>query len=352
MPHEAQRYVAEIVAGIEEAAYGEFDRRLGATAQLQYAVPSPTGPTEVQFTYTGDLAILARLGTVSAVSLVHRVPVPRPRALLSNDHFRALLLAVERVRRLAPAGAFRTLHLSAAGAGSSVLVRLTEELAAATGLEIAPDEGDLHLRLRRPLEGAEGWDMLLRLTPRPLATRPWRVANLPGALNATVAHAMALLTTPREDDIYANLGCGSGTLLIERCAAGPAARVFGCDTDSAALDAARANVAASHHAARVSLHNWDARALPLADASVSALTADLPFGVQMGSHAANRTLYPALLAEAARVARTGAHFALLTSEVKMMEATLAAEPRWTTTETHRVGLNGLYPQLFVLRRAR
>ncbi len=352
MPREGFLCVAEIVAGIEGAAYGEFDRRLGTAVQLQYAVPSPTGPTEVQFTYTGDLAVLARLGTVSAVSLVHRVPVPRPRALLSNDHFRALIETINRVRRLAPAGTYRTLHLSAAGAGSSVLVRLTEELARATGLEIAPDAGDLHLRLRRPLEAAEGWDMLVRLAPRPLATRPWRVANLPGALNATVAHAMALLTTLRDDDVYANLCCGSGTLLIERCAAGPAARVFGCDTDPAALDAARANIAASRHAARIGLHNWDARTLPLADASVSALTADLPFGVQMGNHATNRTLYPALLAEAARVARTGAHFALLTSEVKLTETMLAAEPRWTTVETHRVGLNGLFPCLFVLRRAR
>ena len=352
MPREETLCVAEIVAGIEEVAYGEFDRRLGALAQLQYAVPSPTGPTEVQFAYTGDLLMLNRLRTVSAVSLVHHADVPRPRALLSNDHFRALLSSIARVRRLSPPHTFRTLHLSAAGAGSSVLTRLTEELARATGLEIAPDEGDLHLRLRHPLEGGEGWDMLIRLTPRPLATRSWRVANLPGALNATVADAMALLTEPRDDDVYVNLCCGSGTLLIERCAIGPAARVFGCDTDPTALGAARENVAASRHAAQIGLHNWDARALPLAEASISALTADLPFGVQMGNHAANRTLYPALLAEAARVARTGARFVLLTAERRLMETALAAEPRWTAVETLRVGLNGLFPQVFVLRRAR
>lgn len=344
--------VAEIVAGIEEVAYGEFDRRLGGAVQLQYARPSPSGPTEVQFSYTGDLAALARLRTVSAVSLVHRAAVPRPRALLANDYLRALLHDITRVRRLAPADAYRTLHLSAAGAESSVLVRLKEELARATELAITPDEGDLALRLRRPLDDTDGWDVLIRLTPRPLATRTWRVRNLPGALNATVADAMALLTEPRPDDVYLNTGCGSGTLLIERCAIGPAARVIGCDNDPAALDAARANVAASREPERIALHAWDARALPLPDASVAAVTADLPFGNHVGSHAENRALYPALLAEAARVARVGARCVLLTPEVKLMEAVLAVEPRWTVVETLRIGLNGLSPCLYVLRRAR
>ena len=42
----------------------------------------------------------------------------------------------------------------------------------------------------------EGWEALVRLTPRPLSARPWRVCNLPGALDATAAHAMARLSAP------------------------------------------------------------------------------------------------------------------------------------------------------------
>jgi hypothetical protein len=39
---------------------------------------------------------------------------------------------------------------------------------------------------------------------------------MPGAVNAALAHAIALLTEPEPADRLLNLCCGSGTLLIER----------------------------------------------------------------------------------------------------------------------------------------
>ncbi len=348
---ETRTYVAEIVAGIEEIAYAEFDRRFAAQVHLQIARPSPTGLTEAQFTYAGDPAALARLRTVSAVWRVHHVAVPRPRAILANHLFAALVTDIMAVVDAAPPETYRTLHLAAAGAESAVLVRLRDELAHATRLAVAREAGDLTLRLRHPLDETEGWDVLIRLTPRPLATRPWRMRNLPGALNATVAHAMALLTGVQRTDVYLNIGCGSGTLLTERCAAGPAAEVVGCDNNPDILALAHTNIAASPYTARIVLHDWDARSLPLPDTSVTAITADLPFGNHVGSHADNRTLYPALLAEAARVATIGARFALLTPEMRLLEETLATLPAWQREQTLRVGLNGVFPRIAVLRRA-
>jgi len=348
---ETRTYVAEIVSGIEEIAYAEFDRRFASQVHLEIARPSPTGLTEAQFTYAGDPAALARLRTVSAVWLVHHVAVPRPRAILANHLFHALVTDMMAVIDAAPPDTFRTLHLAAAGADSAVLVRLRDELAHATRLAVAREAGDFTLRLRHPLDGAEGWDVLIRLTPRPLATRPWRMRNLPGALNATVAHAMALLTGVQRTDVYLNIGCGSGTLLTERCAAGPATEVVGCDNNPDILTLARTNVNASPYAARIALQGWDARALPLPEARVTAITADLPFGNHVGSHADNRSLYPAILTEAARVAAISARFALLTPEVRLLEETLAELPQWQREQTLRVGLNGVFPRIVVLRRA-
>ena len=348
---EERAYVAEIVAGFEEVAYAEFDRRFGSRVKLQTARPSPTGPTDVLFTYTGDPAALARLRTVTAISLVHHTTVPRPKAILANTLFLALVTDILGVIDAAPAGTFRSLHLAAAGADSTVLVRLANEIAHATRLKASIEAGDLALRVLRPLDGSDGWDVLIRLAPRPLATRPWRMRNLPGALNATVAHAMALLTDPERDDVHLNIGCGSGTLLIERCAAGPAAEVIGCDINADALAIARTNINASPYAARIALHDWDARALPLPDAHVTAITADLPFGNHVGSHTDNRSLYPALVKEAARVARPGARFALLSPEMRLLDETLAASPQWQREQTLRIGLNGVFPRLILLRRA-
>ncbi|HMQ34775.1 MAG TPA: methyltransferase domain-containing protein, partial [Chloroflexaceae bacterium] len=333
-----------VPAGLEAIARAEL-RRLGRAARLEPAV----APGVVAITYGGELRALLGLRAATSVYLAKGFDVPRPKALLGDAQFREAAALAETALRLHPAGAFQTLYLSAAGADTAVMARLKQELAARLGLALGDEDGDLLLRLRRGAGGA-GWELLARLSPRPLATRAWRVCNLAGALNGPVAHAMAMLTEPSGDDVFLNIGCGSGTLLVERLLVGPARRAMGCDTSAEALDCARANLAAAGLAGRCELAGWDARALPLPEASVDVLVGDLPFGHLVGSHDENLTLYPALLAEAARVARPGARCALLSHEVRLMERLLAASSAWRLEEALRVDLGGLYPRIFLLRR--
>lgn len=340
------RCEADVVEGLEAIAADELRRRLGQDASLQ---PSPR-PGVVPFDYSGPLVALLQLKTIQSVYLVLRFAVPRPRALLGDQHFRNLLACIAAVRSLHPPGAFRTLYVSAAGSESAVMTRLKEELARHTGLEIARDEGDLMLRVRRPFERGEGWEVLVRLSPRPLATRAWRVCNLEGALNATVAHAMILLAKPRPQEIVLNPACGSGTLLVERLAASAAGRLIGCDTSPHALACARANVSAAGSSDRIELYPWDARALPLPERSVDVLYSDLPFGQLVGSHRENIQLYPLILQEAARVARQAAPFVVITQEVRLLETLLAEQQVWALEEVLRVSLGSTYPRIFVLRR--
>ncbi len=343
-------YEADVAEGLEDIARDEIQRRLSPQVTLLVVRVSRRAPSAIAFDYAGDPAALLELRTMLAVSLVHRVAVPRPRAILGDAHLRDLLAQIRLVRDLTPASGYRTLSVGAAGSNSAVLTRLKAELAGRTGLAPADGEGDLYLRLRRPPNGGEGWEVVIRLTPRPLATRAWRVRNPPGALNATVAHAMALLTRPRPDDVFLNLACGSGTLLVERLACAPARRVIGCDISAAAREDAAVNVRASGHGADVEIHEWDARALPLPNSYVDTLCADLPFGHAVGSHDENVALYPRILAEAARVAKPDARFVLMTHEVQLMEVLLERSAEWAVEEQRRVRLGGLYPRIFVLRR--
>ncbi len=340
------RQVEVVVAeGLEPIAQTEL-RRLGRSIQLE-----PTAASGViALRYSGELRMLLGLRAATSVYLLRSFAVPRPKALLGDEHLRAALALCETAIHLHPPGVFRTLFLSAAGAESTVMARLKTELAARLGLAVGEEDGDLLLRLRRGANGA-GWALLVRISPRPLATRAWRVCNLEGALNGPVAHAMAALTAPTDRDVYLNLGCGSGTLLVERLLLAPARRVIGCDTSASALACARTNLAAAGLAGRCELTDWDVCALPLPDASVDVLTGDLPFGHLVGSHATNLALYPALLAEAARVARPGARCALLSHEVRLMEHLLATTPAWQLEQAIRVDLGGLYPRIYLLRRA-
>ena len=343
-PPPPRRVEVVVTEGLEPLARKEL-RRLGRSVRLEDGGP----PGVIGVAYTGELRALLGLRAATSAYLVRSFAVPRPKALLGDEQLRAAVALCEAVLRPHPPGSFRTLFLSAAGADTAVLGRLKQELATRLGLELGAEDGDLLLRLRRSQDGS-GWELLARISPRPLATRTWRVCNREGALNGPVAHAMAALTAPTSEDRYLNLGFGSGTLLVERLLLGPARRAIGCDTSAEALACAEANLAAAGLAGRCELHAWDVRALPLADASVDVITADLPFGHLVGSHANNLELYPALLGEAARVARPGARVALLSHEIRLMERLLAATSVWSVEETTRVDVGGLYPRIFLLRR--
>jgi 23S rRNA G2445 N2-methylase RlmL len=339
---------AEVAPGLEEIAQQEIAFRLGERASFPRKwMPAPGA---ISFQFTGGLRAMRHLHTVQAVYTVRHFAVPRPRALLGDQNFRKLMTHISFVTDAMP-GQFQSVAIQAAGAGSSDMQRIKAAVADKLGIEAADDGGDLVLRLRRPLKRDEGWDVLVRTTPRPLATRGWRVANMEGALNAPVAHAMNLLSVPTPYDVYLNVMCGSGSLLIERLACGPAKQVIGCDTSQAALDCAIENIAASGYENEIELHDWDARELPLPAASIDAITADLPFGQLTGSHEENVTLYPAVLREAGRVLKPSHPFILITHEVRLIEQVLAEmTDTWHAVKVIGVNLRGLHPRIYALQR--
>jgi 23S rRNA G2445 N2-methylase RlmL len=337
---------ADVLDGLEHFGRAELLDRLQHYVKLS----NVSSDGMLRFRYTGQLSKLLDMRSLLAIYLVRQFAVPRPRALLGHQHFTALLDQIAMVRALVPEGAYQTLRLSAAGEESSVMHRLKDELAQHTGLAIAVGEGDLLLRLRRSADGT-GWEALTRLSPRPLATRAWRVCNLPGALNATLAHAMIRLSTPRPDDLIINLACGSGTLLIERLALGPAHSILGCDIDPAALECAQANLQAAGFGGLVQLERWDAANLPLADGCATMICSDLPFGQLVGSHRENETLYPRFFAEATRIAAPDARMILLTHEVRLLERVAVEHAgAWRKEEELRVRTGGMTPRVYLFRR--
>lgn len=339
---EPAEFEAEVFRGLEPLAGAELGR-LGASVR----------PDSLRFRYAGPWRRLLELRTVVAVQAVVARGLARPSALLDDGTFKRLTSAIGHVRSLHPAGAFGTFRLSAAGADSPAFLRVRERIARETGLRDVGEGGDLLLGFRHA-PPARQFELAVRISPRPLSTRTWRVCNLPGALNAAVAAAMVQLAEPSADETFLNLACGSGTLLIERALIGPANRVMGCDLDMGAQACATENVRAA--GVSVELQAWDARELPMADKTVDTLVADLPFGQLMGSHEENAELYPKILAEAARVARPGGRFVAITQQVNLFERCLQrGADRWSCERTLRLELPTnaglLKPRIYVLRRS-
>ncbi len=110
----------EVLQGVKSFACKEMLHRFGKNISI---LPSDD-PETIFLRYQDDLHELLRLRTIVAAYLVQHFPVPRPRALLGQQHFQTLLRQIETVRRLYPAHIFTSFRVSAAGEDSSTFARI------------------------------------------------------------------------------------------------------------------------------------------------------------------------------------------------------------------------------------
>ncbi|MXY44620.1 MAG: methyltransferase domain-containing protein [Dehalococcoidia bacterium] len=346
-----RRYEIELITGLERFVDDELGKKLGRRAYRLTGYPKEG---RMSFRYSGPIQRLMDLRTAVAVHIVERFDVPRPKALLGHQHLTRLIDSIGAVIDLHPPETFSTFRVSAAGSESATMRRLRSEISAAIHLDEQTDDAHLLLSLRRSTSGG-GWEFLVRLTPMPLSARPWRVCNRPDALNATVAHAMVTLPGHSDHDGFLNLGCGSGTLLIERLAAGPAASVTGLDIDPEAIICTERNLNAAGARQNVDLILGDIHSPPLPDASFNTAVADLPFGMLANTDIVLDRLYESALRETARLVVKDGAFTVITARRRLFEDTLVQHTdqwRRTAEVPLRISFQRGYiaPSIYLLRR--
>ena len=316
--HSSSYYEIELIPGVEGFVERELTSELGRRAFRILGYPRQG---RISVRYEGAVGPLLELRSAVAVHVVEQFDVTRPKALLGHEHFTRLLATLRFVTDIHPPGSFKTFRISAAGAESAVYRRLSDEIASALGLVYSTDEAHLLVSVRRPPTRGDGWQALVRLTPMPLSARSWRTCNRPDALNATIAHVMVVLAKSGENERFLNLGCGSGTLLIERLVLGRASIVVGVDISEEALDCTAVNLAAAGLLDQTGLLRCDMQRLPLLDASFDTVVADLPFGMVGGTRLELDGVYAGTFSEAARLAKQGGAFGVITARRRLFEST-------------------------------
>lgn len=332
--------VLEVLDGCAPFAEAEA-RALGPVRRVS--------PTELTLA-TDRLAEVRQLRRVVSAYLRVTIPARRPQEILETSAMRRVGEAIDRVRRLRPRSAPMTaLRLAAAGAGTPVMRRLAAEMAAGADLPVDPEDGDLLVRVRpadRTEGGAPRWEVLVRLTPRPLATRSWRVVDYPGAVNATIAASVLDLMDIGADDTVLDMTCGSGTFLVEQAFRRAPRRAVGVDLDPAAIAAARAHQRAARRRGRIDWRVGDVRTADL-EGPFTRFLANPPWGELHGEHATNQELLADLLRRAAQLADPSARLGILTHEIRRMHAVAAeAASGWTLRGEHRFFQKGHHPRLF------
>lgn len=188
----------------------------------------------------------------------------------------------------------------------------------------------------------------LRLSDRTMRHRAYQVAHLPASLRPSVAAAMVLLTEPDDHDTFLDPMCGSGTLLAERMLAGDYHQVLGGDLEARHVEAARQNLAGLGTGWRVS--RWDARRLPLAAESIDAVATNPPFGKQIGSRREIEHLYPAFMAELARVLKPGGRAVILSSQYELLKEAVRQQSGLQIVRGYSVAVLGEWGRIYLLKK--
>lgn len=326
----APEYRAESIAGTIDFAARELER-CGALAVR-------TSDTWATFQTRNIAALLPQLRTVHAVYAAASFAVPRPKALLGNEHFRRITPLLQAALRT---DAFTGLRIEAAGKDSPVMGRLGEALARAAGVPFAPETGDLVVRVVRT---RNGWDVLTRLTARPSSARSWRVCNIPGGLHAPLAVVLNDIAGATRETRYLNVMAGSGTIAIEHALRGGEALAVEISAD--AVRCAQDNIAAAGVAHRVRMLNADMfQAAPeLTPGTFDVVTVNPPWGDAVGRHATNQELHERLLLRVHELLVPGGALVLVTHEIRLLKQLLHAyQDRFELHFERQVGHGGHHP---------
>lgn len=176
-------------------------------------------------------------------------------------------------------------------------------------------------------------------------------------LRTTIAHAMLQIvgfgTNP--GDLHDPF-CGSGTILLEAAALRPpgaGVSIAGSDRAVRAVEGCRSNLEAAGLSGEVSVRRMDVRGLSshLPAAGLDYIVTNPPFGIRMATDTDLGALYRHLLNEAAVVLRPGGVLALLVGRRGRFNSTLQSTEGFRLEHVRIIEVGGVYPGLFVLRRA-
>jgi len=186
----------------------------------------------------------------------------------------------------------------------------------------------------------------LRLSDASMRHRTYKQEHQPASLRPTIAAAMVRLARAGPGQLLVDPMCGAGTILAEQLAMDRRVRVLGGDIERSAVRMTQSNLL---RLGEPDILWWDARWLPLPDASVDHIVSNPPFGKQLSHPEAIGPLYRAMIRSYDRVLVPGGQAVLLVSDAQALQQAIAAV-RWKAHKRSHVLVLGQMAQLSVWRK--
>jgi len=182
---------------------------------------------------------------------------------------------------------FKTFKITCAGSDSPEVRSIAEYIQKTYGL-IEKEEADMKIHI---IKTDSAWEIGAQITPRPLSLRDYKVKNMSGAMDPTIAYAVNYLCKLENANSYLNIFSGSATLLIEAGQCYPNLKqLVGFDNNKKNISLAMQNIKKAGLERKIQLKEKDIFDKPDLG-KFDVITSDLPFGMSISKNEDLENLY-------------------------------------------------------------
>lgn len=244
---------------------------------------------------------------------------------------------------------FKSFKITCAGSDSPEVRAIAEYIEKTFELH-EKEEADLKVYIIKPVNT---WEVGVQITPRPLSFREYKVVNMSGAMNPTIAYAVNSFCNLKNADSYLNVFSGSATLLIEAAQSHPNLEtVVGFDSNKKHLSLSIQNIKKAGLIQKVIVKERDIFDHPDLG-KFDAITSDLPFGMVISKGEDLAKLYQSFVSYCEKFLNVDGTLVMYTSEHGVLEDVISRSKFKvikkirlefiTNTNTH------LHPKIFVCK---
>jgi tRNA (guanine6-N2)-methyltransferase len=273
-------------------------------------------PDSVYIRFSKDiLSEVKMLRSVSRAYLVLQSPVYHPTYISKHKSILAGLMTT-----VVNNDSFKSFKISCAGSESPEVRGIARYIKETYRLE-ERDEADIKVHI---VKARGTWEIGIQITPRPLSVREYKVVNMAGAMDPTIAYAVNSFCNLDSARSYLNIFSGSATLLIEAAKCHPKIEeMVGFDNDTKHLSLSIQNIKKANLIEKVQIKKADIFEHP-DFGTFDAIVSDLPFGMSISKNEDLEKLYTAFVRYCENTLNKGGRLVIYTSEYDLIESILHA----------------------------
>ena len=210
---------------------------------------------------------------------------------------------------------FKTFKITCAGSDSPEVRSIAEYIQRTYGLT-EKEEADMKIHI---VKLDEIWEAGIQIMPRPLSVRDYKIKNMSGAMDSTIAYAVNSLCELENVNSYLNIFAGSATLLIEAGQCYPNLKqLIGFDNDKKRISLAMQNIKKAGLIKKIQLKEKDIFDNPDLG-KFDVITSDLPFGMSISKNEDLENLYRCFVEYCQETLNYGGKLVVYTSEHEILK---------------------------------